>query len=276
MKFGDSMYRNKQVSNMLTLLYVSFLIYRFIRLLLVNGNDDFWIQEYPLNEGVFWYYISVSILIFLYSLNHALEWINIHERVLIVLLVLYLPFSIPLFVLILCRGIIDQKIKYEFRIFHARYLIVNVPSILLVYMVFSIPFIHQLFSVQKTQDMVEVDFDIYNFNLHGEDGYVRGKVDLYFHDDDLYMIKVELEMPNGILESSAPISLYINGIELCEGHIEANKILFTEIVGFESSEIKFTDELEFSYSFENILYDIEYRDLNRYERFVEYHIFDYK
>jgi len=273
MKFGDPMSDRRQNSYFMIILYVLFLVYRFVRLLLVNGNDDFWTQVDPLNTGLFWYYIIVSILILLYSLNHMMEWINIHENILIGLLVLYLPFSIPIFVLILCGSVIDFDKTPGFGLFHARYLVLII-SLLFLYMVVSIPFIHKAFSIQKTQDVAEVQFDSMNFNLHGGDGYVNGSVDLYFEDNVLYIINADLRVSNWDLENTEPIIIYVNGLELCEGHIVSDKFIFSEIVKIESSEIMFTDDIEFSYSYDNVLYVLAYGNLERYERTKEYQIFE--
>jgi len=266
-------YSDKNVL-VLILIYITYLLYRLIRLLLLNGSNDFWVQEYSLNVGLFWYYISISILILLYSLNHMIGWLNVHERFLIGLLVIYLPFSIPIIILIICRGFIDFEKKPSFGLFHARYLIAIVPSILLLYLVFSIPLIHKAFSIQKTQDVVEVQFDTLNFNLHGENGYINGIIELYFQEDELYKIKVELELPNGSLESSEAIKLFVNGEEVCEGQIVSDKLLFSKIVELESSDIAFMDNLVFTYSFENVAYEIVYSDWDRYEITMEYQIFD--
>ncbi len=203
-----------------------------------------------------------------------MEWLHIHENILLGLLVIYLPFSIPIYILILFSGVIDFDKFPGFGLFHARYLVLIIPSLLFLYMVFSIPFIHKAFSIQKTQDVAEVQFDRMFFNFHGGDGYVNGSVDLYFEDNVLYIINVDLRVSNWDLENTEPIIIYVNGIFVCEGHFELDKIIFRDIVAIESSEIMFTDDIEFSYSYDNVLYVLAYGNLERYERTKEYQIFE--
>jgi len=237
-------------SNIIIILYLVFLLYRFNYLLLIPYLYMYRDTISTVNQWVVLYFDIVTILLLIAliayistsELNNSI-WNKIYQ----LLLLLSLPFSIPIILLLLFQIYIFEKRRTG--LFNPRIFTIIIPAYFAYILFFSIFAIGNAFTNVDQEHTYVIEYDILNVHLYDGPGYVYGDIVYFYRDDQINKIVINIKVPDSTVpELNYPYVLMIDSTVVCEGTYDHGSIVYHSEVNNEIllSEIHNLDLVTYS------------------------------